>query len=387
MRGLLLALLLLAQAVAEPAWVERRGTELVAEGRPLIVKGMCLGNWFVPEGYMFGFEKAVSPRQIQQVTAELLGPAGSRRWWEAWYDRYVTPRDLELLSKLGFNCVRVPLHHALCDEAHLARVDRLVAECRRLNMWVLLDLHAAPGGQTGENIDDGWGYPWLFESEESQVECVDLWVRLARRYRDEPTVLGYELLNEPIPNFPEYALLEPRLEPFYRRATAAIREVDRRHLVVLDGAEWAADFSVFGPPFDEGLVYGFHRYWSDPSPAGIQPYVEFRARHGVPVLMTESGENKDEWIATFRGTLEGARVGWCFWPYKKLLSASCVVSVQPPPGWDAVKTYADACGLTSKEKRALRPAGARETLDQLLDNVELSRCRLNPGYVQALLRD
>ena len=109
-------------------------------------------------------------------------------------------------------------------------------------------MHCAPGGQTGTNIDDSWGYPWIFESDEEQQFAVGFWRSIAQRYADEPTVLGYDLLNEPIP--PAVAQLNPRLEPLYRKITKAIRQVDPNHAVILGGAQWDSNFDVFGPPID-----------------------------------------------------------------------------------------------------------------------------------------
>ena len=381
---MLLLICLLVLPLQAQAWVEADGERLVVEGQPFRMKGISLGNWFVPEGYMFGFEKAVSPRQIQQVFAELLGPGEAEKFWQTYYDRYVTQEDLRRIRQAGFNTVRLPLHHALLDD--LTRVDRCLAWCKQNDLYLLLDLHAAPGGQTGENIDDGWSYPWLFESETDQQRTIALWRRLAERYQDEPAILGYELLNEPIPNYPEYKPLYAKLEPFYVRATRAIREVDKRHLIFLDGAGWASDFSCFGKPFDPGLVYAFHRYWTEPDVKGLEPYLALQKRWDVPIVMDESGENTDAWIATFRASLEQTGVGWSFWPYKKLDATSCVVSIAPPAHWDQIKRYADAIGMTSEEKRKLRPPAnvSRQALAELLDNVRVEKCRPNPGFVKAL---
>ena len=94
------------------------------------------------------------------------------------------------------------------------------------------------------------------------TKTIDLWVRLARRYRNERIVLGYDLLNEPIPNWPGYETFHPMLEPLYRRIATAIRKVDSHHMLVLGGAEWDGDFSVFGPPFDSNVIYQIHKYWA-----------------------------------------------------------------------------------------------------------------------------
>src|SRR5207249_8671092 len=170
---------------------------------------------------------------------------------------------------------------------------RLVPE---RGVYVILDMHAAPGGQTGDNIDDSFGYPFLFGRRESQELTVSLWRKLAARYRDQPAVIGYDLLNEPIAHYFDAASLNPKLEPLYRKIVSGIREVDRNHMIFLGGAQWDTNFKVFGAPFDRKLVYTFHKYWMTVNQGAIQEYLNFRDKYNVPVWMGESGENTDEWI-------------------------------------------------------------------------------------------
>lgn len=379
-----------------PAFVRVEGGRILdPQGRELAIKGIGLGNWLLPEGYMFRFGRTASPRMIYELTSQLLGPAESRRFWREFRENYVTRRDLQFLRDAGFNTVRVAIdyriltpedHPGIWLEEGFALLDRLVADCRDLGLFVILDMHGAPGGQNGENIDNGWAFPWLFESEESQTRTAEVWKRLAERYRDEPAVLGYELLNEPIPHFPEYAYLNERLEPVYRRITAAIREVDPDHIIILGGAQWNTNFEVFGPPFAENLVYAFHRYWEDVTPQLIEPYVAFRERYNVPVFMSESGENTDEWIRQFRELLENQDIGWCFWPYKKLGRPSCVVTIPEPEGWELIRQFAEREERGYEAVRRARPdlGQARQVLLQFLENIRFENCRPNPGYLQAL---
>lgn len=381
MRCWIVFFLLCGAVWARPGWVERRGDDLNVK-----LRGICLGNWWVPEGYMFGFEKSTSPTQIERVVLELVGPEESEQFWRAYRQNYITRADLEKIAKAGFNAVRVPLHHKfLRDPAEIKRLDWLVEECARLDLWVLPDLHAAPGGQTGDNIDDGAAYPWYFESEADQRLSAELWREIARRYADEPTVMGYELLNEPIPNWPGYTELHPKLDRAYRRMAAAIREVDKRHLIFLDGAEWATNFKEVTSDWDPGLVLAFHRYWADPSPAGLQPYLDLRKQRGLPILMTESGENTREWISEFRHSLEANNVSWFFWPYKKMRTDSCLALIPTPANWEHVMAYADGFALAAEERRKLRPtrAVARKALADLLDN--LQRCQWQDAYTKTLI--
>jgi aryl-phospho-beta-D-glucosidase BglC (GH1 family) len=249
-------------------------------------------------------------------------------------------------------------------------------------------MHCAPGGQTGTNIDDSYGYPWLYDSPRAQQLLIDIWTRIASHYRDEPIVLGYDLLNEPIPHFPKLKQYNSKLEPLYKRITTAIRQVDPNHAIILGGAQWDSNFDVFGPPFDQNLIYEFHKYWVDPDKASVQPYLEFREKYQVPLWCGESGENTDQWIKQFVETLETNDIGWCFWPYKKMEKPSCPVSFRKPANWDAIMALAAMpSGTGNAEKRiAARPTpeDSRLALHQLLQNIRFENCRVNASYVRAL---
>ncbi len=264
----------------------------------------------------------------------------------------------------------------------------MIGWCRQAGIWVILDMHCAPGGQTGTNIDDSWGYPWLYESDRDQELTCAVWKRIAGHYRDEPIVLGYDLLNEPVPHYPRLRQYNSKLEPVLRRITAAIREVDSNHAIVLEAAQWDTNFEVFGPPFDHNLVYEFHKYWTAPTQAVIQQYLDYRDRYSVPIWLGESGENKDEWIEQFVKVLESNEIGWCFWPYKKMEKTSCMVSIPKPVHWDEITTFAAMPpGTGNAEKRiAARPSldQSREAAIDLLDKISLAKCRVNAGYLRAL---
>jgi len=249
-------------------------------------------------------------------------------------------------------------------------------------------MHAAPGGQTGANIDDSWGYPWIYDSPQEQQHAIDVWKRIASHYRDSETVLGYDLLNEPIPHFPELKKYNNQLEPLYRRIVAAIREVDKNHIVILGGAQWDTNFSVFSPPFDSNVMYTFHKYWMKPEQAEIQQYVDFRDKYHVPIWMSESGENTDEWITQFRELLEKNQIPWAFWPYKKMDSPRSLASFARPAYWDEIIAYAKLPGGTGEVEKRLAKRPPQEHINaafaELLENIQFSKCKINEGYLKAL---
>jgi aryl-phospho-beta-D-glucosidase BglC (GH1 family) len=392
-------LLLLATSISslgQSRFVTTRGKDIVsADGKPLSLKGINLGNWLLPEGYMFKFKTTNSPQRIQTVINELVGEDEGRRFWKTYHQNYITREDIKFIKASGFNSVRVPFSYRLLvsdtvptrlEGEGYRLLDDVVRWCNQENLYVILDMHAAPGGQTGDNIDDSWGYPFLFENVESQELTVNIWRKLAARYRDDSTVIGYDLLNEPIAHYFDAASLNPKLEPLYRKVVSGIREVDRNHIIFLGGAQWDTNFKSFGPPFDPKLIYTFHKYWMEVNQGAIQDFLDFRDKYKVPIWMGESGENTDEWISSFRRLLETNNIGWCFWPYKRMDATSCVVSINPPAEWNGIVGYAEGPRATYEDVRKNRPPKEKvqKALNDYLEQIKFANCRINQGYLKGL---
>jgi len=365
------------------SFVHTRGRDIVdGAGRPLLLRGVGLGNWLLPEGYMWKFGEGLnSPREIERRIARLIGAEAATDFWKRFRDVFIAEDDIARIAALGFDHVRLPINSrvVLTDDGEFradgfALIDRAVEWCRRHGLWILLDLHGAPGGQTGTNIDDSPnGRPELFMDDENRRLTVRLWRELARRYRDDPTVLGYDLLNEPLPN--EWQHIYPgELLALYEELTAAIREVDPNHLIMYEGPHWAIDVSIFTRVLDPNSVLQFHRYWCAPERASIAAYLDARDRLGVPVYMGEGGENTPEWIYTATRLYEQHDIGWNFWPWKKLDTLTSPVSAATPLGWERIA-----------DPRSSVDAGmAQRLLDEMLENVALDRCAIRHDVLNAL---
>ncbi len=391
--AVMFCLLISLPAFAKSRFVHAEGKYLVdSDGKKLILRGTNLGNWMVAEGYMFHFDKGPqSMREMEGLVTQLVGPQQAAKFWREYRDAYVTQRDIQYLKSIGFNTIRVPIHYKFFTPGNtegFALLDRVIGWSQQAGLYVIIDMHAAPGGQTGTNIDDSTGYPWLFEDAQAQAQTIETWKRIAEHYRDNATVLGYDLLNEPIPHFPQLAKYNAALEPLFRRIVAAVRDVDRNHVVILTGAQWDSNFKVLGEPFDKNVMYTFHKYWTAPTQEVIQDYLDFRDRYNVPIWMGESGENTDEWIANFTKTLEANEVSWTFWPYKKMDATSSIVSFSRPVNWDRIVEFAKTPQSIGDSERliATRPSieDANHTLNELLQKIRFSECRVNDGYIKAL---
>ena len=379
-------------------FISTKGKNIIGvNNKEFYIKGTNLGNWLVPEGYMFKFTNANSPRLINETLNQLVGPYESKVFWKKYLDNYITSEDVHYLKSLGMNSIRVPFHYKLfTNEVYMGGndpergfrlIDHLIKWCKMEGLYIILDMHCAPGGQTGDNIDDSWGYPFLYENEESQQLTIDIWRRIAQRYKNETTVMGYDLLNEPIAHYFEITKLNRFLEPLYKSIVRVIRQSDKNHLIFLGGAQWDSNFKIFSSPFDDKLVYTFHKYWTATTQDVIQEYLDFRDKYNVPIYCGETGENTDEWVMSFRKLLEQQNIGWHFWPYKKMDNTKGIVEFKVPEYYERVIQYTDSARSNFAEIRKARPMNIdeiRKALTGFLVNCRFENCTPNKGYIEAL---
>ncbi|RFZ82933.1 glycoside hydrolase family 5 protein [Mucilaginibacter terrenus] len=379
-------------------FISTKGKDVIGtDGKPFLIRGTNLGNWLVPEGYMFKFEDASSHRLINQAISELVGPEEAKLFWKKFLENYITRDDIHFLKASGMNSIRIPFNYRMfTTEEYMggndpnrgfALLDKVIGWCKQEKLYVLLDMHCAPGGQTGDNIDDGFGYPFLFKSAASRAQAAQIWKRIADHYKNEPTVMGYDLLNEPIAHYFDVNDLNPHLEPVYKELTVAVRSVDKNHIIFLGGAQWDSNFKIFGKPFDPKLVYTFHKYWTDASVKVVQEYIDFRDKYNVPIYVGETGENTDEWVRDFRLVCEKNNIGWHYWPYKKLDSSRGIMSFDKPDGYQEVIDYTQKPRTTFKNIRDTAPKDRekiRQALYALLENCKFANCKPQKGYIEAL---
>lgn len=361
-------------------------------GTPFIIHGINLGNWLVPEGYMFKFRRMHAPKEINALIERLIGPADAKEFWDTFRENYVTEDDIRFLKAAGFNTVRVPLHYALFLDTSTNTyvgdgyrlLDRLIGWCHVAGMKVIIDLHAAPGGQTGVNHDDGTGFPLVFYVPSYRRQTIDLWRHLAERYHDEPTVLGYDLLNEPISPYNDVDYLNPKLEPLYKDIVAAIRSVDQNHVVFTAGAQWSTNFSVFGQPYDKNIAYTYHKFWASTERDSVQSYVNFANRYDVPIFLGESGELTDDWNRAFRKLNERFGISWSFWTFKNLDTPSTVLSVPLPENWKKLSLLGNQTPGDWDHETLPSHDEAKKILWAYLDAIKFKNVHVNASYLASL---
>ncbi|MBC7915569.1 MAG: cellulase family glycosylhydrolase [Pyrinomonadaceae bacterium] len=427
MRKSIVSLLLLlifctayAQTKSKKHFVKVDGQNLIMpDGKKLFIKGINLGNWLNPEGYLLLLGKpANSYRTIDQAFKEMVGEAVTDQFWRDFQKHYVTREDIKYIRQTGMNTIRIPFHYKmLTNEPYMgyaskkhgyAVLDTLVKWCKQEGLYVILDMHDAPGGQTGINIDDSYGYPWLLTTESHKQQFCQMWKEIAQHYVNSPTVLAYDFLNEPIASRffqRDTAMLNVQLEALFKRVTKVVREVDKNHIIMLSGSTWGNDYSIFKDwNYDDNLMFTCHRYHSDTTEAGIKDFLDYRTKFNRPFYMGETGHEPDEWIAGFTRLLERVNIGWTFWPYKKmgkpivnkkpdtpwgtfsLWDTTSMLSIVTPKDWKVIQDFTESSRGTFENIRKNRPSqdSVKTILNGLIDNLKYKNCTINKGYIKAL---
>ena len=386
---LCLPLLFLGVPPARAQFVHTQGAEIFdASGKPLLIRGISIGNWFVLEGYFWRFGgQSQSQTEVELLFDDLLGPTHARAFLAQWRQNFMSAGDVHRIRQAGFNTIRIPLHTKYLktdDDEGFTLLDQLMKWCHQEHLYVILMLESGVGGFTGEASDDGPGYPWLLKDTGAQAYVNDAWQRLANHYKDDPMVLGYDLLNEPL-LWSGYLDMESLIEPEYRRLTGTIRKVDQHHMLILQPP--LGRFNAFGKPFDGNTAYSFHSYSATPRPEFFEPYLDFRTQYRVPIFFSEIyGERPPEWMIAHVNLAEKFNIGWMIWPYKKMAGDTTGPYTFPSPAeWGKIITFAHQPrdDRAVRDRNSLRPP-QQETdgmFAEVLENEKNEHVIVHPEYL------
>jgi aryl-phospho-beta-D-glucosidase BglC (GH1 family) len=371
------------------------GTTIVDENQDeVLLRGVGLGGWMLQEGYMMNSNGgADTQHEFKEKLNLLVGADNTNQFYQNWLDNFVTEADINAIADWGFNSVRVALHYNLLTlpieeepvegentwlEAGFERIDELMNWCTANNIYLILDLHAAPGGQGSDSAISDYDpdKPSLWESELNRDKTVALWGQLADRYKDEPWMGGYGLLNEV--NW--WPLDGSVLRAFYIETTQAIRAVDQDHIIFIGGNSWSNDFSGLTPPWDSNLVYEFHKYWSYNDTESIQWVLDMQNQHNIPLWCGETGENSNVWYKDAMSLYETNNIGWSCWPYKRIATTVAPYSVSSNPNYESIINFWKGEGPEPTV------ASAMAGLNQLTDDILLENNTYYKDVVDAYIR-
>lgn len=403
-RTILLSALLLSQFGISQL-LKTSGQKIVNDkGENIQLRGLGLGGWMLQEGYMLKTADFAGPQyKIKEKIAELIGEDGMQEFYKAYLKNGITKQDIDFLAKAGFNSIRLPMHYNLYTlpiekepakgkdtwlEEGFKMTDDLLQWCKDNKIYLILDLHAAPGGQGNDaNISDNdKSKPSLWESEENQRKTISLWKKLAERYKNEPWIGGYDIINEPNINFTGKnpngtdEMSNAPLWKLQKDITTAIREVDQKHIIFIEGNGWGNNYNGLIPIWDKNMALSFHKYWNNNDDKTIQFALDLREKHNIPIWLGETGENSNVWFTELIQLLDKHNIGYAFWPMKKIDNIAGITNVKTTPEYEHLLDYWKNGGeKPSKEY-------AQKALLQIAENYKFSNVEIKNDVIDAMFR-
>ena len=405
LRTTIFCALLLSQFGTAQGFLKADGQNIVnPKGENVYLKGLGLGGWMLQEGYMLKTDAFAGPQfKIKEKIAEVAGEDGKNQFYKAYLKNGITKKDIDSLAKWGFNSIRLPMHYDLYTlpiekekvkgqntwlEEGFKMTDNLLQWCEDNKIYLILDLHAAPGGQGNDaNISDNdKSKPNLWDSVENQKKTIALWKKLAERYKDKEWIAGYDLINEPNINFTGKnpngtdEMSNAPLWKLQKEISDAIREVDKKHIIILEGNGWGNNYNGLIPLWDNNLVLSFHKYWTTNTQEAVKSIVDLRQKLNVPVWLGETGENSNVWFTELNQLLLKNNIGYAYWPMKKIDNIAGVTNVKITSDYQKLLDYWKNGGQKPTKEFA------RKTLLKIADNYKIENVEVKKDVIDAMFR-
>lgn len=396
----------ISQALMSQGFLKTQGKKIVdGNGNEVLLRGIGLGGWMLQEGYMMqtsGF--ANTQHALQNTIASLIGDQKMQEFYYEWRANHCTKADVDSLKSWGFNSIRLPMHYNLYTlpiekeavqgqntwiEEGFRLTDSLLKWCSENQMYLILDLHAAPGGQGKDAAISDYdpSKPSLWESTYNKQKMMALWVKIADRYKDEPWLGAYDIINEPNWSFTtggnQNGCSENSNAPLrllLKDVTDAIRTVDTNHIVIIEGNCWGNNYNGIFPLWDDNMVLSFHKYWSGNDQGSISGIMQLRNQYNVPIWCGESGENSNVWFTEAIRLFESNNIGWAWWPLKKIGSVVDPLTIPVDAGYQTLINYWSNGGTKPSVDFAYN------SLIQQAKNSNITNCIFNKDVPDAMIR-
>jgi endoglucanase len=326
------------------------------------------------------------PTKIDSGIVDLVGRANADIYWATYEANYVAEEDIAQIAAWGMNSIRLPFHYNRflargvdLDTSGYAIVDQLIEWCRPHNLHIILDMHCAPGSQSGStSISDAPvpGRALLWIDPLYQDLTVEIWTQIAARYANETLIAAYDVINEPVLTD---GATNKDMRAFYLRLTDSIRTVDQNHLLFFEGNWYATNFDDLPPRWDDNMGFAFHRYWGPPTFTDIQNMYNLSIAQQIPIWLGETGENSNTWYYDMTRVAAEAGFGWNWWTHKKFEKITSPYSAKLPEDYSRLQAYWNGTGSKPSVNDAFI------ILMQMADNLRLEKCDYRPGVIPALM--
>jgi len=354
-------------------------THIVKGLEAVMLKGINLGGWLMMEGYIL-----LAPNnpeyQFKNNFKKVLGETALKDFERNFRSHFIQENDFRKIKEFGFNCIRLPFHYRLVYKSvgkynleGLKILDQAIAWAKKYQIYIILDLHAAPGCQNHDWHSDSAGKAALWTNKINQKRTLDLWEFLADRYKNEEMIAGYDLLNEAVIDDVKI------LNEFYKKLIKTIRCVDKNHILFIEGNTWATDLKCLDNFNDDNIVLSIHSYEPLNFTFNFIPHLKYPSKeysfdlirrhlsqyhiisqkNSLPIFVGEFGANyreglfgEDKWLEDNLKCFKEFCFHWTYWTYKAVKGATFpdgilsfyenplwVNRMGPVVGWDTYAKY------------------------------------------------
>ncbi|MDD5584254.1 MAG: cellulase family glycosylhydrolase [Candidatus Omnitrophica bacterium] len=308
------------------------------------IKGVNLGSWLLMEGYILG-GRNFAESAFKQEFKKRYGARGLQEFERSFRENFIAEDDFKNIASMGASVVRVPFNYHIVQNDEFSYFDKLFSWAGKHGIKVILDLHAAPGAQNEDWHSDGIGKALFWQKDAYRHQACRLWETVANRYKDQPQLLGYDVLNEPVIGDKPVTLVKE----FYRQAIRAIRAIDKRSIIFLEGDIWAQRIDYLKDLIAENIQISIHTYqplkyvfnfkpfdrfpgsidgaiWDkDTLSRYLEPYCNFSRDNKVGIFVGEFGINwrggffgEIEWLDGILDVFDKFGFGYTYWTYKAM---------------------------------------------------------------------
>jgi aryl-phospho-beta-D-glucosidase BglC (GH1 family) len=316
------------------------GKKIIDEkGREVVLRSIGIGGWLMMEGYMLG-GKNIAEHTFKARIRSLYGKKRLERFTSGFQKNFFNENDVARIKKLGFNCARLPFNdRVLAGNNGFKLLDNVVKWFRKYKIYLILDLHAAPGSQNYDWHSDSDGVARLWDNDTFIKQTVNLWNKISKRYKNEEFIAGYDILNEPVTNKVN------KINLLYGDIIDVIRKNKDHHIIFVEPNMWAADFKGIKKPKDGDFAWSVHFYlpinftfnWNPLLKCPPKAYMKkelmkfknIQDRDNVPIFVGEFGvasrcpecHAELKWVEHTLSIFREFGWSWSYWTYKSVAGA------------------------------------------------------------------